>query len=54
MWDCISFSYFLPSSLVCVVTQGYDAIKIARQYGHGALADEVEVRPTAVPVMSLQ
>ncbi len=38
---------------VCVVTQGYDAIKVARRCGHGALADEVEVRPTAVPVMSL-
>jgi hypothetical protein len=35
------------------MTQGSDAIKIARDYGHGALADEVEVRPAAVIVMSL-
>jgi len=38
---------------VCVVVQGEDAIKVARKIGHGALADEVEVRPTALAVMSL-
>ncbi len=34
---------------VCVVSQGRDAIAIARQYRQGALADEIEVRPTAAP-----
>ena len=39
--------------IVCVVAQGEDAIKAARACGHGALADEVEVKPASVPVMSL-
>ncbi len=51
----LMFSPLSPCLLcVCVVAQGEDATKVARRQGHGALADEVEVRPTAVPVMSLQ
>ena len=48
------FSPLFPGVCVCVVAQGGDAIRVARVNGYNALADEVEVRPTAVPVMSLQ
>ena len=49
------FSPFCPSPCVCVcvVSQGWDAIMVAREEGYGAWADEVEVRPTAVVVMVL-
>ena len=46
------FSPLFPLSCVCVcvVTQGRDAMYYARSKGFGP---EVEVRPAAVPVMSL-
>ena len=46
-------SHILCPRPLCVCLQGMDAIKVARKYGHDALADEVEVRPTALAVMSL-
>ena len=46
--------FFLASWCVCVVSQGYDSLRAARECSPGlgeAGAREVEVRPTAVAVM---